>query len=519
MERTNFNALKKECPNWIHSTIDLTLGIEVLPEKALFLVRTMTGRRIMVLSSYFSAFAEETTTKTRFKSIQAYFTCLCLLCASGNITAHEVSRQQSLLRSFLMSVEGLDGAPNDETNSVDNSSNDDDDDCDDWSDGSDNGAESAGVESTDSSGESSGYRAARLLAMPKGYFAGPPPGILVVSQKLKIGYAEMLYIRHFTGPEMMIKLLKAHGYLLNGEPSPLELDWKCPGPPAAPGIEAEACTCQDSEPRPTTMFTGTGPGHPLYGLFICQRCHRKLPRRELAILLEWKSQGKLIKNKPLQERLKRLEERVVEHRQRDQVRRENHIRDDKDREKELVNDWNRQDRRAAKYLQDPQAHQKSRKRQREHDAAQIAKGKVKKPGVTRSFARIALYPEPFMKLLTRAARSFVKIKGKQTVYWNDIVDLFDALILREKDGLLSTMKIELMTDGKPRYLKHAYLTAVESILEKIPGRAKLWSVRDYNAEEARTAMRSAANIAVSKKGDAGLKQHVIDQLYAQQQSL
>jgi hypothetical protein len=180
MEPVTFAALEKHYSEWFCSDID----IHVMPDGALFLARTNCGRRLIVTSYYFTAFAGETSTETRFKSIQAYFTCLSLLDASGNVTPQEVSRQQSILYSFLMGLEGINVAPNDETKDADNdSSNDDDCDwCDDDADGS-------------PGSESSGYRAARLLATPKGDFAGPGPGILVVSKYLKIVYAEILFNR------------------------------------------------------------------------------------------------------------------------------------------------------------------------------------------------------------------------------------------------------------------------------------------------------------------------------------
>ena len=87
----------------------------------------------------------------------------------------------------------------------------------------------------------------------------------------------------------------------------------CPGPPAAPGIPAEECNFKERamDKRPTiTMVGGEGSpfrlkdyDHPLFGLFLCQRCHRKLQRRELAVLSEKEKDGTLRENQ--KKRLKR----------------------------------------------------------------------------------------------------------------------------------------------------------------------------------------------------------------------
>ena len=84
-------------------------------------------------SSYFVAFAEENSTVAHFNCIQAYLTCLSLLCASGNVSQQELSRQGRILCIFLMGLEGIDNvAPNDNNESKEEDDNDGDwnDDCD-----------------------------------------------------------------------------------------------------------------------------------------------------------------------------------------------------------------------------------------------------------------------------------------------------------------------------------------------------------------------------------------------------
>ena len=41
MERTTFDALEEKYPDWIRSVIDMNSAIEVMPKRALVLVRTI----------------------------------------------------------------------------------------------------------------------------------------------------------------------------------------------------------------------------------------------------------------------------------------------------------------------------------------------------------------------------------------------------------------------------------------------------------------------------------------------
>ena len=117
----------------------------------------------------------------------------------------------------------------------------------------------------------------------------------------------MLYIRERIGKDETDQLLIVFGLLGNGGSSPLEPDWKCPGPPAAPGIEAEEC--KGTASARATMFRGNEPEHPFHGFVLCTNCRSKMCRRELAILEELKSKGKL-PEAALQERLKELQVRL-----------------------------------------------------------------------------------------------------------------------------------------------------------------------------------------------------------------
>jgi hypothetical protein len=177
-----------------------------------------------------------------------------------------------------MGIEGLDVAPDDKTKDDGSSSNDDDDETkDDSSSNDDDDDETKDDSSSNDDDDESparefpGYRGARLLASAKNYFTGPQSNIIVVTRKLNIGYAEGLLIHECIDEDKMNLLSRAHGLLTNGGSSPLELDWACPG------IEAEECKAITKSWQ-ARMFQGTGPGHPFYGMFVCESCCRKLVR-------------------------------------------------------------------------------------------------------------------------------------------------------------------------------------------------------------------------------------------------
>jgi hypothetical protein len=110
LERCTFRALEKHYQSWVDAAFDMESAIAVRPRMGLCLVRARDGhRRFAITSSYFVAFADETKTTARFRVTQDYWTMLCLLHARGNVTCPELLRQQGILRSFLMGVEGLDG--------------------------------------------------------------------------------------------------------------------------------------------------------------------------------------------------------------------------------------------------------------------------------------------------------------------------------------------------------------------------------------------------------------------------
>jgi hypothetical protein len=232
-----------------------------------------------------------------------------------------------------------------------------------------------------------------------------------------------------------------------------------PSPPAAPGIAKEDCEAgEDLRCLPTTMVGGKDTRHPFHGVILCSRCRRKVNRRELAVLQDWRSHGRL--NEKQEKRLAVLEDRVVGHRNRDKDAREKcklengGILSPSKKARSMYNDRNRQSRDSEKFASNPCMYQAKMKRQTGYDAVQKAKCKTKKTGITRHSDRKQLYPPEFQSLLEHAALTFVQMRGEALVYYNNLTKLFDQLLAREsqKAGGLMEGKVVMHSSGSPRYI-------------------------------------------------------------------
>jgi len=85
----------------------MSTAIDVVPDdpRSLCLVRTRSGRRIIITLSFFMAFGEKVPMEVRFRSVAAYITCLDYMEASGNQSLEKVEQQRAILDSFVMGLE------------------------------------------------------------------------------------------------------------------------------------------------------------------------------------------------------------------------------------------------------------------------------------------------------------------------------------------------------------------------------------------------------------------------------
>jgi hypothetical protein len=430
IERVTISALEAKEEDWFREHILIEVERKLLPERALSLVRATSGHRVVITPSYFVAMGETASTEARFLSVKAYLAYMDLLCESGNLTAKHVERQREILKSFLM---GLDFGDPDISN----------------------------------------YRNARQFAMPQGYFAGSKKDVVLVSQHLGIGYAELLWLWAHLGKAKTGKLLVAHGLQAS---SPLEPTWACDGAPPAPGIEAVACTNHQGDDLYAVMVGGQQPNHYFRGHFSCQKCHRKFAPREKAMLEELKSTNKL--GEGHKERLEELNGFAAKHREGEQEARQNRI-DSKGlsavKNEESIKSRAHQSRLTEIHEKDSVAYSNSKRRNKQKEKKRTDGGGQKKASGGSHRADTSTkkkYPLFFMDMLTEATRIWAREYGQPYVYWNHLVLLFDLLLIREHE--MGKVELEHTSCGKTRYLDEEYRLAAGKVVDPCKSTKKKW---------------------------------------------
>ena len=68
---------------------------------------------------------------------------------------------------------------------------------------------------------------------------------------------------------------------------------------------------------------------------------------------------------------------------------------------------------------------------------------------------IILYPAHVQGKMARIVQAWIRLYGQPEVYWPDILNALDAVLIREKKKLKSKLTFGNIT-GKPRYYTHAY---------------------------------------------------------------
>jgi hypothetical protein len=89
-----------------------------------------------------------------------------------------------------------------------------------------------------------------------------------------------------------------------------------------------------------------------------------------------------------------------------------------------------------------------------------------------------------MDRLTLATRIWAREYGQKIVNSNDLIDLFDLLLIHEQTALGG---VDFTLGGKPKYLHYSYLTAVEPVLEQCEHVKKKWEYRDYDPKMIKTS--------------------------------
>ena len=126
-------------------------------------------------------------------------------------------------------------------------------------------------------------------------FLGNAPNVQLVNKQLKIGYAQLLHLRHSNGQALTGKRLQAHGL---DEITPLEPCFGCTGVPRGPTIDAQLCKQCPGSADANVYHCRVGekqPHHVLHNdnLFICLPCRRNVERWELNVLEHKERNGPL----------------------------------------------------------------------------------------------------------------------------------------------------------------------------------------------------------------------------------
>jgi hypothetical protein len=151
------------------------------------------------------------------------------------------------------------------------------------------------------------------------------------------------------------------------------------------------------------------------------------------------------------------------------------------RKAELTGSRARASRRTNLYENDPAARAQASKNSLNSEQNRLQKGgKPKESGTGKSRklkSKKESYPKYFMDRLTLAARIWAREYGQESVYWNDILELFDLMLIEEQTVLGVTFN-----NGKPKYLHFAYCAAVSPVLVKCKNLQKKWEYLQFDGQ-------------------------------------
>jgi hypothetical protein len=233
------------------------------------------------------------------------------------------------------------------------------------------------------------------------------------------------------------------------------------------------------------MVGGRNANNPFYGTFCCQICRRKFGRREIHILEEAEALDPDPNGKRM-ESVKHLNEQ--ERTRKEHLRLDRGKRIERDglpavRKLELTYGRARDSRRTEILKNDPAARAQASKYSRKLEQNRLQKGGKPEESGTGKHRKLMgkkeRYPNFFMDKLTLAARYWAREYGQPSVYWNDILELFDLMLIEEQTVLGVTFN-----NGKPKYLHFAYCAAVSPVLVKCENLQKKWEYLQFEDGQA-----------------------------------
>ena len=283
-----------------------------------------------------------------------------------------------------------------------------------------------------------GVRSAIIHCLGSPYFPQPKKNIQVVSRGIGIGYLEMLDLRYWWGEQKTNMVLIVHGLLGNGlqKTSPLERSWECPSAPAVGNKNGSTCNCEPGSRSSRVVMVGRFlREHPLYGLFMCQQCYRKVETRERKALQQKKESADLTTTQ--EQRLALLHKRARNKSAQNSVNVTNLITNTTIENKNVrIRNRNYQSRR-PKRIHKSNNHSSTTSNEPKKNPPKRAKDTKK----TKS-----QMIDSIQNKMTHAARIWIRLYGQEWLYWNDIIFLFDLVLIRE--AKTAGLTLEYNTDQK-----------------------------------------------------------------------
>jgi hypothetical protein len=238
----------------------------------------------------------------------------------------------------------------------------------------------------------------------------------------------------------------------------------------------------------------------LYGKFCCQKCHRNAERDEHD-LLETNEE----KNNPAQK--KRLA--VLKERNQNKLDLTNKRRANMDTEalqqEELSKNRALKHKKMKSYEENPALKENDLAATRARDASRRAnnQGAPKKRGYRRTIKSKTPYPAFFQNKLKEAALKFAVEMGEPSVYWANLISLFDDLLVREKDRIKEesggVIVVEMQDCGgimKPYYIDECYRAAARQVLgEPTKTNPRHWIWKEYRKENDDKKNKKTADVA------------------------
>eukprot|EP00977_Amphora_coffeiformis_P008037 scaffold1803_cov92-Amphora_coffeaeformis.AAC.60 len=493
LENVTLRSLRAHHGDWLRTKVDLDNAVWC---HKLSFTPTFNNSIMVSVPSVFMIYSPDTHVKTRISLMEQYLLLQEIFIASDLYSAKEmqqVLRLRGILQADLMRFIGLrkpNGVDDEDDNDNDNDNVDVDMAMDVVKDLEEeeedlhdadilNGIKDIdtsqevqdGEDDSDDSDVSEGtFTLARSLLFSSELFKGSNAHVPCVTKVAGLNTVCALYMFEKMKAVMFQKLMVV-AFGVQGETTPMDPAWTCQ-------IRHACKSLHSTNPKdkvPVFVEAFTGQGNPYYGNFCCKACHRGIAGWERT-QLSAKDTAELTAQET--QRLVTLEQSAENHRQIDRDRRAYAIAQQgqtqiqsQERQKEQAS------RERLAFAPDANA-QANRKNQYMRDSSQrqVAEGKTKASGTSRRKKGNVGYPQWFQNVMAESLRKYAAISQSNIIYNNARIDLFDALVIKEKRQL-DFKFTQMYTRTQPYYYPYGYDQVTNRVLEKTRPRAKTWKIK------------------------------------------